>query len=289
MMLRVLLVALIGTWVPAVVAKTRVAVIGAGFAGASTAYYLNKLCEECYEVEVFERTGRVGGRVGHRTIPGTNLTVNIGGDQWSVVNEYIVELAKELGIQQPTYPGRPVKSEGLYKGPGRGWEPFATNVTVDPAVYFDMLKEMVKVIGIERTLKANYKERGNLTHGKPFRAIPDYLRAGNLDSFTSVTMADIAKKQKIDKTFIDQLLVPITRDIYDQNLTLNGLAGMAVLLSAVTYPFSTRGGNDVFVQTLLNHSKATVHLNTEVKEVGDGPTVDGKPFDRVVLATPIES
>ena len=278
--------------------KQSIAVIGGGFAGSSTAYYLNQLCDDCYDVTVFEGMPFAGGRVGHVTIPNTKgLTVDVGGDAWSRVNTYMMTLMKELDILQPTYPSRGYNTSGLYLGPGRGWEGMATNKTVDPRIIKDAIAQILEIAKIEEALDLNYLERGDLKNGKPYNSIAEFAHAGGLDTFSNHTLKELLQSHGVSDVFIKQLIEPMTRDIYDQPSTINGFAGMAVLLSSTTAEYSAKGGNDMMVKKLLSTSKAKVFLSSPVSEVSvnsDGKitlTVNGtatSTFDKLVLAAPVE-
>ena len=100
----------------------------------------------------------------------------------------------------------------------------------------------------------------------------------------------------MSQKFLDESVLPLARTIYDEDLSCNGLcksqifhfsrilrrcflwcpkisvsflafAGFAALLSASSKVYTTKGGNDVFVKTLLKASNATVSLSSRVTEV----------------------
>eukprot|EP01065_Artemidia_motanka_P029434 TRINITY_DN35544_c0_g1_i1.p1 TRINITY_DN35544_c0_g1~~TRINITY_DN35544_c0_g1_i1.p1 ORF type:complete len:475 (+),score=130.01 TRINITY_DN35544_c0_g1_i1:78-1427(+) len=277
-------------------AAPRVAVIGGGFAGTSTAWYLNKLCPGCYNVTIFEGMDRLGGRVKHVQIPGTEYKVNVGGDAYSIVNEYVMDIVKDLGIQPSSDAGSvPTRSIGLWKGPGNGWEPLPFR---DPALLWDGLVGLLEIARIRETLTANYKERGNLTHGTVFETLGEFAAAGGLNKFTARSMKSLMDELKVSADFQQGFLEPMTRDIYDQSLELNAFAGMVTVLSGATATYSAKGGNDEIPKALAAASGADVQLSSPVEAVeltADGKftvTAAGKAmpgWDWVVLASPIES
>eukprot|EP00659_Diplonema_papillatum_P005790 gene5790-8855_t len=291
-----------------------IAVIGGGFSGSSTAYYLNKLCEGCYNVTVFEAQPQVGGRVGHVVLPNSTIAANTGGDAWSECNYYLMDLMYELPIQNDNG-GYPTQTAELWEGPGNGWLPLPVNKTLDKHAWWDALASVVDVAAIQAALTANYAERGGLLDGKPFDSVAEFAAYGRLDAFSNVSMHQILTRQGFDERMVADLAVPLSRAIYDQNLSLNGFAGMAVLLSAATPEYSSVGGNDQVVKSLLaaagvnlraatairavaytdDHSPhpgktelgssaaaGTFALTTSANETHDG-------FDVVVLASPIEA
>ena len=79
---------------PRLTATPRVAVVGAGLAGLSAAYRLEKAGFAC---RVFEARARVGGRVATATADG--LTLNMGGEFVNSDHLDMLALANELGIE----------------------------------------------------------------------------------------------------------------------------------------------------------------------------------------------
>ena len=79
---------------PRLTATPRVAIVGAGLAGLSAAYRLEKAGIAC---RVFEARARVGGRVATATADG--LTLNMGGEFVNSDHLDMLALANELGIE----------------------------------------------------------------------------------------------------------------------------------------------------------------------------------------------
>lgn len=67
---------------PFAFSQRKVAIIGGGIGGASTAYFLNQFAPGT-QVDVFEKNGIVGGRLKHVTFAGA--VCEVGGDAWSSV------------------------------------------------------------------------------------------------------------------------------------------------------------------------------------------------------------
>ena len=286
-------IALVALGFPTVTSES-VAIIGGGFTGASAAYYLEKLCPKCYDVHLYESRDRIGGRVFHADVPNSSLVVNVGGDAWSSVNTYMMELMKELKIEEPTFPDRDYNTSELYLGPGRGWAPLPTNTSVDPKYNRDKIALGVQIERIKLALDLHYVSRGSL-EAEPYDTIDQYAKEGGLDKFSSVTTRALLTENGVDIQFVTQFVEALSRDIYDQTTSLNGFAGMAVMLSATTPEYSAAGGNDAMVKAILNASGAAFDVNsgvTEVEMAGEQLliTVNGTklPYDRIVVTAPIE-
>jgi monoamine oxidase len=75
-----------------------IAIVGAGIAGLSAAYYLDRAG---VPVRIFEASNRVGGRILSRARAlGTETTVELGGEFIDSGHKYIRKLAKELGLAE---------------------------------------------------------------------------------------------------------------------------------------------------------------------------------------------
>ena len=89
-----------------------ISIVGAGIGGASVAFYHRKI-SSAGTVRVFDTNDYIGGRLKHAKIAGQ--VVELGGDAWSTAaNHYVVQLVKELGLNnsQQSFSGR--RSRGTY-------------------------------------------------------------------------------------------------------------------------------------------------------------------------------
>ncbi|KAL6079602.1 Prenylcysteine oxidase-like [Balamuthia mandrillaris] len=280
----------------------KIAIIGGGIGGGSTAYYLHKWLPDA-SLTLFEQNDYIGGRLKHTlfTAGGKQaIPLNLGGDAWSDVNAYMVSLQKELKVPLDESSTGGNGLLGFFEGNGRWLQPHRDYIS-EGSMY--LILESFKW-----ALRSNYDHRGD---DVAFGSIGEFLSAGGLNGFTSVTAYDYAKAHYwVSDRFLWQDVLPVTRVIYDQNLNLTAFAGWTSLLAGTTESFSTEGGNDVFVQTLVNASKARVMLNTKVMDVSkannkNNPTsylvtyaknqndtkkieLDSQMFDVVILAAPFE-
>jgi len=264
-----------------------VAVIGGGIGGGSLAFYLSVLDPEI-GVTVYERNGYVGGRLDHTTISGN--TYNVGGDVWSEVNQYMVELQEALDIPLDD---TVVNGSGIGVYSGRGvWLDLQEGLDAE-----DVRATAAATTKFRVHLSNNYRRRGATG---TFSSISEYLAAGSLDTYVAQSTQSLFDGLGVSQAFLDVSVLPVCRTIYDSgDLSLNAFAGFASVLSGSSRTYATRGGNDVFVQTLLaNAPSATVLLRTPVTDVARLPTgryrvtagSDGgaAEYDAVVLAAPVE-
>ncbi len=65
----------------------------------------------------------------------------------------------------------------------------------------------------------NYVQRGD---SGSFRTIPEFLEYGNVKPYAQTSSEQLAKDWGINWSTIWKTWVPLSRDIYDQNLSVNG-------------------------------------------------------------------
>ena len=78
----------------------RVAIVGAGISGLSSAHYLRKLCREenvPLELVLFESSNRLGGVFD--TVKKGNMVLELGPDSFITSKPWALDLAKELGLE----------------------------------------------------------------------------------------------------------------------------------------------------------------------------------------------
>jgi len=290
----------------------RVVVIGAGIGGGAFSYYWRKMHPED-DLVVFENRDYIGGRLKHVVMHGQ--VVELGGDAWSTaVNEYVVALAKEFGLQRlvkPRFPsarlskkeepvGDPMKSSmGVWQGDHI--EPISHIVLRDP---LSDMKAGLDEVNFIRSLRENYRQRGSTGI---FQSVEEFLSVADLHQYTSVSSAEFfgmpnpLSMKHISHDLLQFALEPLTRVIYDQNLSESHAFASLVAVTAAVGAASFDGGNSLLVENLLNSSRAEVRLSTRVADVSyqqhsDSYTVrscsasDCKDeyADVVILACPME-
>lgn len=258
------------------VSGTKVCIIGAGIGGAATAFFLAKQ-PSAVEVVVVERSARVGGRLKSISFQGSRI--NLGGDAWAAVNENMMELQRVLQIPLDT-------SDYAGNGQSAVWNGSA----FFPTSKFEPITDLEMAAEIE-LLRLRLEE--NYRHLSSFSSIEEYVAAG-LKSYVMESASRFAQRLRINPYFQQILWEPLTRTIYDQSLNMTLFSAMVALISTER-AYSAAGGNDRFVEALLNASGATVLLNRQVSSISQaGDLVDANgnfilgACNFVVLAAPLE-
>ena len=156
--------------------------------------------------------------------------VELGGDAWSTAaNEYVVELAKELGIHmkkgQNDANSHEDQSLRRYLS-RRRLDPVVEGVAVFTGsrlldLNTDVLQrhtiadalEAIGELNFLTQLRFNYAKRGS---SHTFASVDAFLSDGNLQKFTQATAKDYLEAHHINQDMQRSLLEPLSRVIYDQ-------------------------------------------------------------------------
>ncbi|KNG81870.1 prenylcysteine lyase [Aspergillus nomiae NRRL 13137] len=285
----------------------RVAIIGAGAGGSSTAYSLRKHADASsipVNITVFERDSYVGGRsttvnvLDHPAYP-----VELGASIFVKVNYNLMNASKELGLfvdsADAARPKEADDSIGVWDGKQfvfvlqsnswwnipkllwrYGWAPIRTQ---------NLMKSTVN-----KFLKL-YEEPMF-----PFRSLTAAAAAVGLLDSTSTPGDVFLKENNISPDFSRDIIQASTRVNYGQNLGLiHGLESMVCM--ATDGAVSIKGGNWQIFQGMLKAAQADVRLNhtvTSIQRNADNTlTLTYKAnnskeqklvFDEVVIAGPLQ-
>jgi hypothetical protein len=118
--------------------------------------------------------------------------------------------------------------------------------------------------------------------------LPPHLIHSNAREF-------LTEKYNVGKKLIDEMLEPVTRNIYSQDLTdYHSLAMATTVLSGESSKLRTfKNGNGTFFEAVAKSiEQCSIRCNTNVtkiKQVGDQFVInDSETFDAVVVAVPLE-
>ncbi|KIJ35920.1 hypothetical protein M422DRAFT_232724 [Sphaerobolus stellatus SS14] len=271
----------------------RVAIIGAGAAGSSAAYWLarasNRSKEVELEIEVFEREGYIGGR-STVVFPHNSKAfqpVELGASIFVTANKNLIRAAQEFGLTL-TAPGGELG--GLEFGMGRV---FGFSQADDARLVARYgLDSITRTQDLTQDMLNHYLELYNTTtpDWKDVARISAFL---NLTRLTSQTTEAYLRSQGVGEKYIVEMVEGDTRANYAQNTDkIHALEGL--VSEAVTGASSVAGGNFQIFHQFVQRSGARVHLNTEVKSLTKLSkqwlltTSNGTPylFDSVILAAP---
>ncbi|PGH36101.1 prenylcysteine oxidase/farnesylcysteine lyase [[Emmonsia] crescens] len=290
----------------------RVAVIGAGSAGASTAYYLRHFTDFFsipLNITVYERASYIGGR--STTI---NLfddpahPIELGASIFVETNKNLIRASKKFGLKLRDagfgQPKESVHSLGVWDG-----REFAFLQTRGGVYWWNVFKLLYKYGWAPMKTQNLMKETVNkfLKLYKfpyfPFQSLSDVAMSTGLAEATWTSGAEYLKENGIAEQFAREVIQASTRVNYGQNLALiHGLETMVCM--ATDGAVAVEGGNWQIFQSMLNASKATVKLNSPVSSVelsdnntytvtyedadDDDFSAEEDTFDHVVIANPYQ-
>ncbi|TFK79186.1 FAD/NAD(P)-binding domain-containing protein, partial [Polyporus arcularius HHB13444] len=282
----------------------RIAVIGAGAAGSSAAFWLAKAAERNgldVEVDVYDKNAYIGGRsttVQPYNDPSLEPT-ELGGSVFVPPNKLIWRATEEYGFER-----FPFENSDDVMGV---WDGSQFVVTVGGNYWYSSWWSKLKIVwkyGINAPTRTQAAVDGMVnTILKLYRA--DSPRFRNISSLASElgwtnvagqTSLEYLRSSKVDDLWSLEFVEALTRLNYGQDIDrLHALEGLVTL--AANGAKTVKGGNRQIFERFMRDSGATVSLNTRVKSVSressTGPWLvhtdaseEGVPYRAVILAAP---
>ena len=263
----------------------RLAIIGAGIGGCSAAFFAHRLMPDS-EITIYELSDRIGGRI--YGVELEDQRVEIGAAFFKLSNQFLIGTLKELGIHAT--PIRSPVSIGVWNG-----TKFIIK-TKHPAIAAIQLflRHPINVIRLLSVLR-ELNERNRLvyrevtSHPKEWKEL---FADATLTDWLQRSLRDVLIDRGIDSKFIDNILEPITRVIYNQESSINAFAGLSAINALYGRSYNIDSGNELIPKSLLEASQATVKLGVKIESIlreEDGLyEVSGRDFsdkyDSVIIA-----
>ncbi|KAK6536375.1 hypothetical protein TWF281_000614 [Arthrobotrys megalospora] len=289
-------------------AVKRVAVIGAGAAGSSAAYYLNEYADKHdfkVNITVYERNNYVGGRTTTvHAYDDPEEPVELGGSIFVQVNKNMFEAAKLFNLPIADYAG------GSADGADQLgiWDGKEFVVVISGGGWWETIK-MIWRYGLSplRTQNLVKETVGNFLKMYeapvfPWKSLTTTAYELDLLPATTNSGLEFLKSNNINPPFTTELIQASTRVNYGSNLDhIHGLETMVAM--STDGAMAIAGGNWRIFDKMVQTSKAGVLLETKVtsvERVTDKHTwtvnalkLDGEEshrledeYDEVIIATP---
>lgn len=279
---------------------SKIAVVGAGIGGTATAHFLRQHFGPEVQIDVFEK-GDVGGRL-------ATVTVNYhdyesGGSIIHSLNLHMQEFVKVLGLK---YRRSVAGKTAVFNGEEmileetdwylldlfRLWWRYG--------ISFIRLQMWVEEI-MEKFMRI-YKYQA---HGYTFSSVEELLDSLGGSGFLNMTrrpLSDSLLELGVSQRFIDEVIAPIMRVNYGQNVSIPAFVGAVSLAGAQSNLWAVEGGNKLVCSGLLKTANANLHQAqvTSVSPVKSGETIqyqlsftsetgsNSDLYDIVVLAMPLQ-
>ena len=293
----------------------RVAIIGAGAAGSSTAYHLQQFAANkaiSLDITIFESSSLIGGRTTTvNALDDPRYPAELGASIFASVNHILVNATKDFDLATVN-PGANRPKETKYEiGIWDGCE-FVCKATNDDFSWLDLAKLVWRYglapIRTQRLMKSTVAKFLRMYEEPlfPWKSLTEVaMRLGLLDA-TATTGQQFLKLNSVGEKFGREIIQASTRVNYGQNLGLiHGLETMVCM--STEGAMAVEGGNWQIFHGMVMRSQAQVKLNTSVKGIirlGEGGyklALSGKGrssknsadkqqdvFDTVVIAAPFQ-
>ncbi|KAL8948937.1 MAG: hypothetical protein Q9222_004913 [Ikaeria aurantiellina] len=297
-------------------APLNVAVIGAGSAGASAAYYLHEFQDLCQRINitVYERNDYVGGRSTTVNVYGDpNEPVELGASIFVQMNHNLVNAAQEFGlpVQGMRATSRLDSPEILGVWDGRE---FVFTQSDRSNQYWNLAKLFweygmapLRTQNLMKKTVGSFLKMYDAPHF-PFTSLSGVAFDLDLLGATAATGKEFLEANGVGDKFAHDIIQASTRVNYAQNLQqIHGLEAMVCM--ATDGAMSIDGGNWQIFDNMVKKSGANLLLNTSVsaisKDMTSGkyavkvttPILDPAQdiafeeeslYDAVILATPLQ-
>ncbi|KAF7541552.1 hypothetical protein G7Z17_g11927 [Cylindrodendrum hubeiense] len=249
-----------------------VAIIGAGAAGSSAAYHLQKYAEEeglSVNITIFEKTHHIGGRT--LTVDAfdePSQPIELGASIFVSINHILYNASQEfsLPIREPYDP-----EKGSITAIWNGQE-FVFETAEGSSWWWDVGKMWwkyglapYKAVKLVNSVVGKFMQMYEAPHF-PFQSLNEKaFELGLLDA-TGVTGEQFLAQNNIDARFGRDILQAATRVNYASNLAY--IHGLETMVSFATDgALAVRGGNWQIFDTMVRVSGASVYRNTSVTSI----------------------
>ena len=251
--------------------KVKIAVVGAGIAGASYVHFITQSLGEQAQVTVFEQSDRLGGRVKKDTLGGG--MIEQGATLIHSSNHYLKHIMKTHHLDQAVPHGGEGEAETLAIWDGQDFRlNTSRNKTISGLQMLwnygtslsDLQKEVKKVI--PKWEEVYYL----LGDGYGFESPQKLFQTLGIYDLTQTTSYDYFKKAGIDDDLMYEFIDCISRVNYLQDGNINAFTDMVSLAGAGMDGgelFSVEGGNDLMIKKVLVGKQIDLRLSTKVNKI----------------------
>nr|XP_057943245.1 prenylcysteine oxidase-like [Doryrhamphus excisus] len=280
---------------------SKIAVVGAGIGGSATAHFLRQHFGPEVQVDVYEK-GEVGGRLATVTV--NQYDYESGGSVIHSLNLHMQDFVKQLGLKyRRNVAGKTAvfNSEEVILEETDWYLLDLFRLWWRYGISFIRLQMWVEEI-MEKFMRV-YKYQA---HGYAFSSVEELLGSLGGSGFINMTrrpLSDSLLELGVSQRFIDEVIAPIMRHNYGQNVSIPAFVGAVSLVSVQNNLWAVEGGNKLVCSGLLKMANANLlpAQVTSVDPLHSGGTLQyrlsfteatetkSELYDIVVLATPLQA
>ncbi|XP_026879269.2 prenylcysteine oxidase-like [Electrophorus electricus] len=279
---------------------SKIAIIGAGIGGTATAHFLRQHFGPEVRIDMFEK-GTVGGRLATVTV--NQQDYESGGSIIHSLNLHMQDFVKQLGLK---YRKSVAGKTAVFNGKEfileetdwylldlfRLWWRYG--------ISFIRLQMWVEEI-MEKFMRI-YKYQA---HGYAFSSVEELLLSLGGSGFLNMTRRSLSEsllELGVSQRFIDEVIAPIMRVNYGQNISIPAFVGAVSLAGAQANLWAVEGGNKLVCSGLLKLAKANLIqaqvITISLESAGESYQYEvtyttqtekaSDLYDIVVVATPLQ-
>ncbi|XP_051189071.1 farnesylcysteine lyase [Lolium perenne] len=256
-----------------------ICIVGSGISGASTAFFLTNYTTSLPQLRVFERRGKVGGRLATVTIGGEDFEA--GGAIIHPRNLHVRRFAALLGLSARDDGdddwlgiwdgGRFVFSTLRPPPPGSSWLRRRLHGLANSLVLLRRYGlSLLKMDSFVQEMLQKFLLYYNGFESRPvFDSVEEMLKWSGLYGLTQRTLEEELIDAGLNSQTISELVTVITRINYGQSVSISGLAGAVSLAGSESGLWAIKGGNWQLAAGLLKTANATLHLQEGIDSISD--------------------
>ena len=285
----------------------RIAIIGAGMAGCSAAYFLREIFGDELAIVVFEKAQQVGGRVQRRAFAGT--AIETGATLIHSSNAYLSTFIETLGLQRARPHNREdskSSSLGIWNGTAFAFQSLPSSGATTVRMLARYRLAPLRTRALVRSMLERWTRIYELQQQQRAYATPRAMfEALDLFPWTQQASYTMFQQNRISRRFVDEFIDGVSRVNYGQDGTIHAFVNLTSLVGAGLGGgelFSVQGGNAQVCERLLSQARVEMRTQTAVESIGaiDDPAQNRRRyaieteqqreqgFDGVILATPLE-
>ena len=267
------------------------AIVGAGIGGCSAAYLARKYLPDV-KLTIFDAQDKVGGRILTQKIDGVNL--EIGASFFNIISKTILAIVKSEQLELKRIEEQ--LNFAVWNGSEFTFRSNKNSAVTSLELLFHHKLSFTRIYHLLNEAKRRVA-RLYLEKTKPADEINALFELARLNEWYGKPFDELLIEKGANRTFIDQMVTPITRTIYSQNADLGGFAGISSLIGVYDRPiYRLAAGNSILPGQLVVSSNSAIKLRqkvTSIEKTREGvyrvyAEGDVTLFDEVIIATPLE-
>lgn len=283
----------------------RIAVIGAGIGGTSSAYYLRQLFGHQANIDIYEAK-EVGGRLA--TVYMAGQDIEAGGSIIHPRNNYMVNLTELLGLEK-----RIIDDDdfGIYDGDQFQFQSSDYSLITKIKALWRYGRDIYRLSSwVNDNLMTKFSRiYTHQMNGYAFTTVKDLLLSMDplIANLTTRSIQEVLQEDGFSERFIKELVTVAVRNNYGQATDIHALVGAVSLAGAQNGLWAVKGGNKLVAKGLLEKSHAKLiqakvtkiillkesnsiqyELEYELNDAKDGDdSTQSSIYDIVIVAVPL--